>query len=68
VVKLSERDPGGAYRVYYTLNCPGEVTVLLCHKKKSKRGVEIPKREEDLIVRRLNKSIIGRRGRSGDLG
>ena len=62
VIELSERDPGGAYRLYFTLNCPGEVHVLLCHKKKSKRGIGIPKREADLIVQRFKNTLMDCRG------
>jgi phage-related protein len=63
VIELSEHDPGGAYRVYYSLKCPNILYVLFCHKKKSKRGVAIPKHEEDLILQRFKGSLIDCRER-----
>jgi phage-related protein len=57
VVEVGEDDDGDTYRLYYTLKCTGYVYILYCHKKKSKRGAAIPKREEDLIVQRLKDSM-----------
>lgn len=57
VVKLATVEEGDAYRLYYTLKCPGYLYVLYCHKKKSKRGIGIPKREEGLIVRRYRDAV-----------
>lgn len=53
VVKLAEHEKGESYRLYYILKCPGHVDVLVAHQKKSKRGIGLPKHEEDLIVRRF---------------
>jgi phage-related protein len=49
VFELRVREHGDAYRLYYTLKCPGRVHVLYCHRKKSKRGIGIPLNEEKLI-------------------
>jgi phage-related protein len=53
IVEVASDHAGDAYRAYYTLKCPGRVYVLYCHKKKSKRGAALPKREADLLARRL---------------
>lgn len=58
VVELARGDVGDSYRAYYTLKCPNRLYVLYCHKKKSKRGIGLPKHEEDLIVRRLKDAMI----------
>lgn len=57
VVELASDEAGDTYRLYYTLKCPGFVHVLYCHKKKSKRGSEIPKHEEDLIAKRYKDAV-----------
>lgn len=57
VVELTTNEEGNTYRVYYTLKCPGYVYVLYCHKKKSKRGSEIPKHEKDLILERYRTAM-----------
>ena len=44
-------------RLYYTLKCPGHVDVLFAHHEKSKRGIGLPKHEEDLIVRRFRARV-----------
>ena len=53
VTELAQSHSGDAYRLYYTMKCAGFVYVLHCHKKKSKRGIQLPRYERDLIVRRL---------------
>lgn len=57
VVEPRSDEEGDAYRLYYTLKCPGYVYVLYCHKKKSKQGGEIPRHEEDLIARRYRDAV-----------
>jgi phage-related protein len=57
VVELASHEAGDTYRLYYTLKCPGYVHVLYCHKKKSRRGSEIPKHEEDLIAKRYKDAL-----------
>jgi phage-related protein len=53
VVEIVEDWRGNAYRAVYTLRFAGAVYVLHCFEKKSKRGIETPKREMDLIRVRL---------------
>ena len=42
------------YRVVYVVNLGNRVYVLHCFQKKSKKGICTPKKEIDLIKRRLN--------------
>lgn len=63
VTELSATDRSDTYRLYYTLKCPGYVHVLYCHKKKSKRGIGIPKHEQDLILQRFKDAMIDCRER-----
>jgi phage-related protein len=44
---------GDTFRGVYTTRFPGPVWVLHCFKKKSKRGVQTPKNDIDLIKVRL---------------
>ncbi len=44
---------GGTYRAVYTVRYAVRVFVLHVFQKKSKSGVETPKRELDLIAHRL---------------
>jgi phage-related protein len=53
VVEVVEDWRGNAYRAVYTVRFVGAVYILHCFEKKSKRGVETPKREMDLIRARL---------------
>jgi phage-related protein len=53
VLALALRFRGDAYRVVYTIRFPGVVYVLHAFKKKSTKGIETPKREMDLIRKRL---------------
>jgi phage-related protein len=57
VIELSQDDPAGTYRVYFTEKCPDVIYVLYCHMKKSKQGGKIPKHEADLIVQRLKDAV-----------
>jgi phage-related protein len=52
-VEVVEDWRGNAYRAVYTVRFAGAVYVLHCFEKKSKRGIETPKREMDLIRARL---------------
>lgn len=63
VVELRVRERGDAYRLYYTLKCPGWVYVLYCHKKKSKRGIGVPVHEVNLIVDRYRDAMDHCRGK-----
>jgi phage-related protein len=53
VVEVVEDWRGNAYRAVYTVRFAEAVYVLHCFEKKSKRGIETPKRELDLIRERL---------------
>jgi phage-related protein len=57
IVEVASDHAGDTYRAYYTLKCPGRVYVLHCHKKKSKRGAALPKREADLLARRFGDAL-----------
>ncbi|MFC1660797.1 type II toxin-antitoxin system RelE/ParE family toxin [Gemmatimonadota bacterium] len=68
VIELSENDPAGTYRVYFTEKCPDVIYVLYCHMKKSRQGAKISRHEQDLIVQRLKDAVLDRRENEGDLG
>ncbi|MDW3681872.1 type II toxin-antitoxin system RelE/ParE family toxin [Cupriavidus sp. CV2] len=54
VLEVVEDDVGGTYRAVYTVRFPQAVFVLHCFQKKSKRGIETPKEEMDIIRARLS--------------
>ncbi len=56
VVEIVEDSRGNTYRAVYTVRFAGAVYVLHCFEKKSKRGIETPKREMDLIRERLKEA------------
>lgn len=56
VVEIVEDWRGNAYRAVYTVRFAKAVYVLHCFEKKSKQGMETPKREMDLIRARLKKA------------
>ena len=51
IVRDHARD---TYRAVYVANLGDLIYVLHCFQKKSKRGIQTPKKEVDLIRRRLN--------------
>jgi phage-related protein len=53
VLELLEDDQDGTYRAVYTVKFPQAVFVLHCFSKKSKRGIETPKEDMDIIRARL---------------
>lgn len=53
VLEVVEDDAGGTYRAVYTVKFEKAVFVLHCFQKKSKRGIETPKEELDIIRARL---------------
>ena len=57
VFEVRASHDGDAYRVYYTLKCPGALYVLHVHKKKSKRGARLPQADRELIVRRYSAAL-----------
>jgi phage-related protein len=53
VLEVVEDHDGDTYRAMYTVKFRGVVFVLHAFQKKSKRGVETPKHELDLLKQRL---------------
>ena len=53
VLELVEDDQDGTYRAVYTVKFVEAVFVLHCFNKKSKRGIETPKEDMDIIRARL---------------
>ena len=53
VLEIVSDFKGGAFRAVYTVRFPRAVYVLHVFQKKSKRGITTPKREIDLVKRRL---------------
>ena len=53
MLELVENDTGGTYRAVYTVKFAEAVFVLHCFQKKSKRGIETPKEDMDIIRARL---------------
>jgi len=53
VLEVIEDDAGGTYRAVYTVKFEEAVFVLHCFQKKSKRGIETPKEDMDIIRDRL---------------
>ena len=53
VLELVENDQDGTYRAVYTIKFAKSVFVLHCFGKKSKRGIETPKEDIDIIRVRL---------------
>ena len=46
---------GDAFRVVYAVQLAGEIWVIHAFQKKSKRGIETPKHEVDLVKDRLKR-------------
>ena len=44
---------GNTYRAVYTIRFSNRVYVLHCFQKKSRKGIEMPKQDMDLIEARL---------------
>jgi phage-related protein len=53
ILEVVEEWHGDAYRAVYTVRFAEMVYVLHCFQKKSKQGAETPKRDLDLIRKRL---------------
>ncbi len=56
VQQIVARHSTNAYRAVYTVSIRERVYVLHCFEKKSTRGIRTPKREIDLIKRRLKRA------------
>jgi phage-related protein len=57
VIEVKETHDGNAYRAVYTVRYSDAVYVLHAFQKKSRKGVETPKADIDLIERRLKDLI-----------
>ena len=53
VIEVIARHDGGTFRAVYTVRFAGVVYVLHAFQKKAKRGIATPKKEMDLIRKRL---------------
>jgi phage-related protein len=53
VLEVVEHDVSGTYRAVYTVRFAEAVFVLHCFQKKSKRGIETPQADIDIIYARL---------------
>lgn len=58
VLEIIEDDTGGTYRAVYTVQFAEVVFVLHAFQKKSKRGIETPKTEMEIIRQRLKIAAI----------
>lgn len=56
VLEIVEDHAGDTYRAVYTVRFMGAVYALHAFQKKSKKGIETPKQEIDLIKSRLKKA------------
>jgi phage-related protein len=59
VIELVEDFDGDAYRCVYTTKVQDVIVVLHVFQKKSKRGIETPKHEVELIRSRLRDALAG---------
>lgn len=59
MIELVEEYDGDAYRCVYTTKIKDVIVVLHAFQKKSKRGIETPKHEVDLINMRLREAMNG---------
>jgi phage-related protein len=53
VLEVVEDHQTDTYRAVYTVRFDEAIYVLHCFQKKSKRGIETPKPDKDIIARRL---------------
>lgn len=58
VLEIVEDDSGGTYRTVYTVRFAQAIIVLHVFQKKSKRGIETPKPDMDIIRQRLKAAAI----------
>ncbi len=64
VLEVIEGHMGDTYRAVYTVKLVDAVYVLHCFQKKSKRGIETPKPDIDLIRERLKAAQAHAKGAS----
>jgi len=58
VREVIKDDPGGTYRAIYTVRFKEAIYVLHVFQKKSHSGIETPKKDMDLIKKRLKEAQI----------
>ena len=56
VVEICDEHDGNAFRVMYTVKIGDKVYVLHAFQKKSKRGIETPKAEIEILKARLKRA------------
>ena len=56
VLEIVERFDGDTYRAVYTVKLAGVIYVLHAFQKKSKQGIKTPKKDLDLIKKRLQQA------------
>jgi phage-related protein len=56
VLEIIENHDGDTYRAVYTVRLAGVIYVLHSFKKKSKRGIETPRQDLDLIKLRMKRA------------
>ena len=56
VIEIFEDHDGNTYRAMYTVKIGSKLYVLHAFQKKSKKGIETPKSEIDVIKTRLRKA------------
>jgi len=56
VIELIDSDAAGTYRVMYTIQMAHVIFVLHAFQKKSKHGIETPKKDIDLVKSRLKRA------------
>ncbi len=56
VLEIVERFDGDTYRAVYTVKFAGVIYVLHAFQKKSKKGIQTPKQDLDLIKKRLRQA------------
>lgn len=57
VIELMEDDRGDTYRAVYTIKFKETIYVLHVFKKKSTKGIATPKKDMDLIEKRLKDAL-----------
>jgi len=57
VIEICDDHDGNTYRVMYTVKIGNKLYVLHAFQKKSKRGIETPRSEIEIIKARLRKAI-----------
>lgn len=56
LIELVEDERGDTFRVVYTIQFEDAIIVLHSFQKKSKRGIETPKEDKNLIASRLRRA------------